>query len=254
VQHEFGHVIGLMHEQFNPDLVGKVHWDRDYVHEWCKQTQNWDEGQCDAQVMATLADIEPHNHWKATKFDPDSIMFYGIKDPNFTQERVVYPQPLTISEVDKTAVAQMYPGADPSKSEPPKKCKNGEPGCDDEKAPPPATDGGFSVETASKRMGKEDGGVKWGIVVRIKGDTDHIKKVSYSFPPEVEEKPVKGDRDRPGFPVAGTTVLAGDITGFKVRAKIEEKDGTQRVVDGDFSLEGDGTTPSALEELMKTVD
>jgi len=115
IKHEFGHLIGLMHEQWNPNL--KVTWDKDYVYAWCQKTQGWSKENCDRQVMTTLEQVNPTYWWKFTKFDKDSIMFYGIRDPNFTLERVTYPEPEKISEMDKQAVAEIYPGADPSRYE-----------------------------------------------------------------------------------------------------------------------------------------
>jgi len=255
VKHEFGHVLGLMHEQFNPDLTGRVHWDRDYVHDWCKQTQNWDERQCDAQVMATLKDISPNNHWKASKFDPDSIMFYGIKDPNFTLERVVYPQPLKLSEMDKKGVGEMYPGADPNRVEPPKECKAGEPGCD-KTAPPPTepTSEGFKLVTASKKRGEEEGMMVYGIAVGVDDGSPNysqVEDVYYAFPPEISPKPVEGDKAKPGYIVSGVVRLPPDATEFGVRAMIKMKDGKEAQVDTTVKVESGG---GAMEELIGNLE
>jgi hypothetical protein len=257
VKHEFGHVLGLMHEQFNPDLTGKVHWDRDYVHEWCQKTQNWDARQCDAQVMATLKDIAPNNHWKATKFDPDSIMFYGIKDPNFTLERVVYPQPLTISEMDKAGVGQMYPGADPNKVEPPKQCKPGDANCGgQEPSVAKPGDEGFKLETASKKRGEEDGMIVYGIAVGV--DTDKspnaakVDTVYYAFPPEISPRRVEGDKSKPGFIVAGLVRLPPDATEFGVRAIIKMNDGREAQVD--TTVQVDSGQGGAMEELVGNLE
>ncbi|MBK6514068.1 MAG: hypothetical protein IPG04_08080 [Polyangiaceae bacterium] len=242
VKHEIGHFIGLMHEQFNPDL--KVTWDKEYVYDWCQKTQSWNRESCDRQVMATLELVNPNVRWKTTKFDKDSIMFYGIKDPNFTTERVIYPQPLTISEVDKSGVAQLYPGADPSATA--IRCPGTDAACGGGATPTTtATDGGYKLDTASKKLSDADGKTTWVVAVGIdQGDLSKVEAVHYQFPPEIAQGLVEGDKTQEGFPAGGKIVVDSSITGFKVRARIDLKDKTTAAADIVLNLTAQAPTPA----------
>ncbi|MFO0617542.1 MAG: hypothetical protein U0414_33415 [Polyangiaceae bacterium] len=229
--HEFGHVLGLKHEQFNPNL--SVHWDKDYVYEWCRKTQHWDKENCNAQVMATLDKIQPEYHWRATPFDKDSIMFYGLPDPNFTLERVVYPQPLELSDMDKKAIGEMYPkGA---------------------KEPDPATPSkGWDLETQIKKLKQQGGKQNYVIAVGVAeaSDRKQVDSVVYIFPPDLAPKPVTGDAAHEQFIVQGKIAVDPDVKDFKVRAQIKLKDGTVVVVDKSFNL----ASPDGSGDIIKGDD
>lgn len=252
VKHEVGHFIGLMHEQFNPDL--KVTWDKEYVYDWCKKTQSWDRDACDRQVMATLELVNPTVRWKTTKFDKDSIMFYGIKDPNFTTERITYPQPLSISEVDKAGVGQLYPGADPSAA--PVRCPGSDAACGGAPTPPPqVTDGGFKLDTASKKLSEADGKTTWVIAVGIdQGDLSKVDSVHYLFPPEIVEGALEGDKTQEGHPLGGKIVVDSKITGFKVRARIDLKDNTSAQAEIILNLTAEAPAPTPSPDKPKGDD
>jgi len=215
--HEFGHILGLKHEQFNPNLT--VHWDKDYVYEWCAKTQHWDKENCDAQVMTSLKKIQPEYHWRASPFDKDSIMFYGIQDPNFTVERVIYPQPLTISEMDKKGIAEMYPKG----------------GNTTDPATPPA---GWDLETKIAKRKEKDGKQEYVIAVGVaeKSERDKVDSVVYVFPPDLASRPVEGDKKDEQFIVKGKIAVDPSVKEFKVRALIKLKDGTIVTVDKSFDL------------------
>lgn len=216
--HEFGHILGLKHEQFNPNL--SVHWDKDYVYEWCKKTQHWDKANCDAQVMMSLNKVMPEYHWRSTPFDKDSIMFYGLPDPNFTVERMVFPQPLEISEMDKKAIGELYP-------------KSSSPPPDPADAPK-----GWDLETQIKKLKEKDGKDQYLIAVGVAeaSDRKQVDSVVYIFPPALASKPVPGDATHDQFVVQGKIAVDPEVKDFKVRAQIKLKDGTIIVVDKVFNL------------------
>lgn len=220
VKHEFGHVLGLMHEQFNPGM--KVTWDREYVYEWCAKTQKWPKDNCDAQVMDSMVKLQPEHKWRVSPFDKDSIMFYGILDPNFTEERVVYPQPLKISEQDKKGIGEMYPKGAPADPTDPKDAAKG-----------------YDLETQIKKLGDEGDHTNYVLAVGVAEASDRTKveKVLYIFPPAIADDPIAGDAKHEQFVVQGKVAVPKGAKTFKVRAEITMKDGSRAVVDKEFNLE-----------------
>ena len=73
VLHEFGHMLGLIHEHQNPD--GGIDWDRDAVIEDLSgPPNNWDADTIEHNIFKQYADGEVDT----TSVDRDSIMMYPI--------------------------------------------------------------------------------------------------------------------------------------------------------------------------------
>ncbi|MFZ1311869.1 MAG: M12 family metallopeptidase, partial [Chitinophagaceae bacterium] len=73
VTHEFGHAIGLLHEQSFP---GAVNWKRtDSVYNYYLQTQGWDRAKVDFNVF----EVADQFYTNGTTYDPKSIMHYSIE-------------------------------------------------------------------------------------------------------------------------------------------------------------------------------
>ena len=68
--HEFGHVLGMVHEHQNP--LGGILWDKSKVYDWAKNTQGWDKDTTYNNI------IKKYNHdsINGSDFDPCSIMLY----------------------------------------------------------------------------------------------------------------------------------------------------------------------------------
>lgn len=102
VLHEFGHVLGLVHEHQSP--VAKVQWNRPFVYNHCKFNFGWDKSQVDINI---LGEFEATTIRHST-LDKLSIMGYYIP-PSFTLNNESYPQNYELSEMDKTFIARIYP-------------------------------------------------------------------------------------------------------------------------------------------------
>lgn len=102
VCHEFGHALALMHEHQNPTV--KIPWNRPAVYAWFRKYQGWPPEIVDSQVLVPLG-IEVA---RATRFDPASVMVYGIPaeillDPSWAMERNSLP-----SMGDAATVQMLY--------------------------------------------------------------------------------------------------------------------------------------------------
>jgi hypothetical protein len=103
VLHEFGHVLGLVHEHQSP--VADIPWDRDAVYDFYAGPPNfWNRAQVDHNIFQRYR----HDQANASTFDPASIMLYPIP-PEFTHGKVSVGWNRTLSATDRTHIAQLYP-------------------------------------------------------------------------------------------------------------------------------------------------
>ena len=69
--HEFGHVLGMIHEHQNP-YGQTIMWNETKVLEWAKETQGWNEETTNENIIKKY----DKNSIKGSNFDPLSIMLY----------------------------------------------------------------------------------------------------------------------------------------------------------------------------------
>jgi len=102
VVHEFGHCLGLLHEQSYPDAVK---WKRtDSIYDYYRQTQKWNRQQVDMNVFNTASRF----YTNGTRYDPRSIMHYSI-NPWETVDGYSVKENFDLSVGDKTLIAALYP-------------------------------------------------------------------------------------------------------------------------------------------------
>ncbi len=102
IMHEFGHALGLLHEQSYPDAVN---WKKtDSIYSYYKQTQGWNRQQVEFNVFSAGSQF----YTNGTRYDPKSIMHYSI-NPWETMDGYSVKNNFELSGGDKTIIAALYP-------------------------------------------------------------------------------------------------------------------------------------------------
>jgi serralysin len=124
VVHEFGHAIGMIHEQSHPEI--SINWDKPAVYRHYAQ-QGWSQAQVDSNVFFKYSKLVT----QFGAYDRTSIMHYPIP-PEFTTDGKAVGWNTDLSAMDKEFIAKVYP-----KPQPAPQMAMG-PGGVAEAAPPPA--------------------------------------------------------------------------------------------------------------------
>jgi hypothetical protein len=103
VLHEFGHVLGLLHEHQNPS--GKLQWDYEAVRkDLAGYPYYWSQATIQANVFAQYDETETlHSH-----FDPASIMLYPLPQ-HWTMNSLPPQHNHTLSAMDRQIIGELYP-------------------------------------------------------------------------------------------------------------------------------------------------
>lgn len=102
VLHEFGHAIGLLHEQSYPNAIK---WNKaDSVYAYYEKRQGWDRAKVDAQVF----EVSDQFYTNGTTYDPKSIMQYSIESWE-TLDGFSVPRNDVLSIGDKMLIGTLYP-------------------------------------------------------------------------------------------------------------------------------------------------
>lgn len=102
VMHEFGHALGLLHEQSYP---GAVKWKKtDSVYNYYRETQGWDRAKVDFNVF----EMSNQFYTNGTAYDPKSIMHYSIASWQ-TIDGYSMKDNYELSAGDKSLIAALYP-------------------------------------------------------------------------------------------------------------------------------------------------
>ncbi len=101
VLHEFGHMLGAIHEHQSPDA--RINWNRTAVYKFYWETQRWSPQMVDQNIFDKY-DGDISN----TIFDPRSIMLYSIP-ADLTTDGVGTQMNTELSDKDIELICEMYP-------------------------------------------------------------------------------------------------------------------------------------------------
>jgi len=104
--HEFGHVLGMIHEHQNP-RGQTIEWNVPRVLTWARETQGWDA----STTKRNIIDKYDTSMINGSSFDPLSIMLYFFQ-PDLTLNGVGTRQNLRLSGEDVEWINKMYPTDD----------------------------------------------------------------------------------------------------------------------------------------------
>ena len=107
VLHEFGHVLGCIHEHSQPNT--KFKWNKAEVYEFYNQEYGWSRERTKANVLRRYESWSLYEGAIAsTEYDPDSIMHYDL-DGKFTQDGKPVIGGNILSTSDKLLIDKWYP-------------------------------------------------------------------------------------------------------------------------------------------------
>ncbi len=104
VLHEFGHVLGMIHEHQSP--LGKpIDWNKNKVVKWARETQGWNE----EETQKNILDKYDKTMINGSDFDPLSVMLYFFPAKLTMNHRGTH-QNLRLSADDVIWIEKTYPG------------------------------------------------------------------------------------------------------------------------------------------------
>ena len=101
VPHEFGHMLGCVHEHKSPSAG--IKWNEEAVYDYYKR-YHWGRSQVDRQVLNAYKRSQANS----SKFDPDSIMIYSIP-AGLTKNGFSVDWNYSLSKTDKEFISAAYP-------------------------------------------------------------------------------------------------------------------------------------------------
>lgn len=101
--HEFGHALGLHHEQQHPEV--DIPWDKPKVYEYYSGAPNyWSREKVDLNIFSPISKSES----QFSEYDPLSIMHYPV-DNALTIGDFEIGWNSELSDTDKTFITELYP-------------------------------------------------------------------------------------------------------------------------------------------------
>jgi serralysin len=103
VLHEFGHMLGAIHEHSHPE--NKIKWNKEVVYQYYSSSPNfWTKDEIDFNIFAKY----DRNVTQYSKFDPTSIMMYAFPE-EFTEDGFSTGWNTNLSSMDTVFMKGLYP-------------------------------------------------------------------------------------------------------------------------------------------------
>ncbi|CZR60734.1 uncharacterized protein PAC_10630 [Phialocephala subalpina] len=109
VLHEFGHVLGCLHEHQSPH--NPLLFEEKATCKYFADKHKWDEAATERDVLRMYKSEEVD----ATRYDIDSIMHYPFPNSIFSNTVDAIPENYDLSETDKKKIGRLYPFCSSSK-------------------------------------------------------------------------------------------------------------------------------------------
>lgn len=106
IMHEFGHMLGLIHEH-QLERGNMIEWDRERVYDWASTTYGWSKETTNRNIL----DKYDQDQLNGTAFDPTSIMLYFFP-ASLTLNNKGTDQNLRLALNDLRVISTFYPGKD----------------------------------------------------------------------------------------------------------------------------------------------
>lgn len=104
IVHEFGHVLGLIHEHQNPD-GNEIDWNDAKVYQWAQQTQHWDK----STTYHNIIERYKNSQLNGSNFDKNSIMLYYFPSSLTVNHKGTNSNHI-LSREDVKYISKIYPG------------------------------------------------------------------------------------------------------------------------------------------------
>lgn len=105
ILHEFGHMLGMIHEHQNP-RDNRIRWNRaEVIRALSGPPNHWDE----ATIQHNMFDTYDQNQINGSDFDPDSVMLYSFP-ASWTENNFHTEKNHALSALDRAFAQRVYPG------------------------------------------------------------------------------------------------------------------------------------------------
>lgn len=105
ILHEFGHVLGCVHEHQNPNAQEAFPWNETAVYSYFRRF-GWDDNRIMQNILQRYTRAMFNN---PSQYDPDSIMSYYVPESLLAADAQLPPYNTTLSELDKKFMRFWYP-------------------------------------------------------------------------------------------------------------------------------------------------
>jgi hypothetical protein len=106
ILHEFGHLLGMIHEHSRSDVPFK--WNKNKVNNTIQKDDNWSKEEINQQIFVPIEKGSGENQFNGSQYDPKSIMHYWFPADFFVPPTKIH-RATKLSVLDKKWISKKYP-------------------------------------------------------------------------------------------------------------------------------------------------